>query len=29
MPDVPEVRADYTDYMGEIQAWDAAVDVIL
>jgi arylsulfatase A-like enzyme len=29
MPDVPEVRADYTDYMGEIQAWDAAIDVIL
>ncbi len=29
MPDVPEVRADYTDYMGEIQAWDAGVGVII
>lgn len=29
MPDVPEVRADYTDYMGEIQAWDAGVGVLL
>ena len=29
MPDVPEVRADYTDYMGEIQAWDAGVGVIV
>jgi arylsulfatase A-like enzyme len=28
-PDVPEVRADFADYMGEIQAWDAAVGVIL
>ena len=24
MPDVPEVRDDYTDYMGEIQAWTLA-----
>ena len=29
MPDVPEVRADFTDYMGEIQAWDAGVGVLL
>jgi len=29
MPDVPEVRADVTDYMGEIQAWDAGVGVLL
>lgn len=29
MPDVPEVRADYTDYMGEIQAWDAGVGALL
>jgi arylsulfatase A-like enzyme len=29
MPDVPEVRADYTDYMGEIQAWDAGIGVIV
>ena len=29
MPDVPEVRADYTDYMGECQAWDAGVGVLL
>jgi arylsulfatase A-like enzyme len=29
MPDVPEVREDFTDYMGEIQAWDAGVGVLL
>lgn len=29
MPDVPEVRVDYTDYMGEIQAWDAGVGVLI
>jgi N-sulfoglucosamine sulfohydrolase len=29
MPDVPEVRGDFANYMGEIQAWDAAVGVIL
>ncbi len=29
MPDVPEVRADFADYMGEIQAWDAGVGVLL
>ncbi len=28
-PDVDEIRADYTDYMGEIQAWDAGVGVLL
>ena len=28
MPDVEEVRADYTDYMGECQAWDAGVGVL-
>jgi uncharacterized sulfatase len=26
---VPEVRADVTDYLGEIQAWDAGVGVIV
>jgi len=29
MPDVPEVREDYTDYMGEIQALDAGIGVIV
>jgi N-sulfoglucosamine sulfohydrolase len=29
LPDVPEVRADVADYMGEIQAWDAGIGVIL
>jgi arylsulfatase A-like enzyme len=29
MPDVPEVRADVTDYLGEVQAWDAGVGVLL
>jgi arylsulfatase A-like enzyme len=29
MPDVPEVREDFTDYMGEIQAWDAGVGVLI
>lgn len=29
MPDVPEVRADYADYMGEIQAWDAGIGVLI
>jgi len=29
MPDVPEVRADFADYMGEIQAWDAGVGALL
>lgn len=29
LPDVPEVQADFTDYMGEIQAWDEGVGVLL
>lgn len=29
MPDVAEVRADFADYMGEIQAWDAGVGILL
>lgn len=29
MPDVPEVRGDFADYLGEIQAWDAGVGVLL
>lgn len=29
MPDVADVRADVADYMGEIQAWDAGVGVLL
>jgi arylsulfatase A-like enzyme len=29
IPDVPEVREDYTDYMGEIQAWDAGIGVLI
>ena len=29
MPDVPEVRDDVADYMGEIQAWDEGIGVIL
>jgi len=29
MPDVPAVREDFTDYMGEIQAWDAGVGVLI
>ncbi len=29
MPDVPEVREDFADYAGEIQAWDAGVGAIL
>ncbi len=29
MPDVPEVREDYTDYMGQILAWDAGIGVIV
>lgn len=28
-PDVPEVRQDMADYLGEVQAWDAAIGVIL
>ncbi len=29
IPDVAEVRADFADYLGEIQAWDAGVGVLL
>jgi arylsulfatase A-like enzyme len=29
LPDVPEVREDVADYVGEIQAWDAAIGVLL
>ncbi len=29
LPDVPEVRADVADYLGEIQAWDAGIGVLL
>jgi N-sulfoglucosamine sulfohydrolase len=29
LPDVPEVREDFADYLGEIAAWDAAIGVIL
>lgn len=29
MPDVAEVRADYADYLGEVQAWDAGIGVLL
>ena len=29
LPDVHEVREDFADYLGEIQAWDAGVGVIL
>jgi arylsulfatase A-like enzyme len=29
LPDVPEVRADVADYLGESQAWDAGVGVLI
>lgn len=29
LPDVPEVRADFADYLGEIQAWDAGIGELL
>jgi arylsulfatase A-like enzyme len=29
LPDVPEVRADFADYLGEIQGFDAGVGVLL
>jgi arylsulfatase A-like enzyme len=29
LPDVPDVRADFADYLGEIQAWDAGIGVLL
>jgi arylsulfatase A-like enzyme len=29
LPDVPELREDFADYLGEVQAWDAGVGAIL
>jgi len=29
MPDVPEVREDFADYLGEVQAYDAAIGLLL
>jgi N-sulfoglucosamine sulfohydrolase len=29
LPDVPEIREDVADYLGEVQAWDAYVGVIM
>lgn len=29
LPDVPEVRADLADYLGECQAWDAGIGVLI
>ncbi|MBL8827853.1 MAG: sulfatase [Planctomycetaceae bacterium] len=29
LPDVPEVREDFADYLGEIQAWDSYIGVLL
>ncbi|MDX2034196.1 MAG: sulfatase [Blastocatellia bacterium] len=29
MPDVPEVREDVADYLGEVQAWDAYIGVLV
>jgi N-sulfoglucosamine sulfohydrolase len=29
LPDVPEVRGDFADYLGEVQAWDESVGVLL
>lgn len=29
LPDVPEVREDLADYLGEIKAWDAGIGVLL
>lgn len=29
LPDVPEVREDVSDYLGEVQAWDAYVGLLL
>lgn len=28
LPDVPEIREDFNDYLGEVLAWDAAVGII-
>jgi N-sulfoglucosamine sulfohydrolase len=29
LPDVPEIREDLADYLGEVQAWDAYIGVLL
>jgi arylsulfatase A-like enzyme len=29
LPDVPEIREDFADYLGEIQAWDAYIGLLL
>ena len=29
LPDVPEIREDVADYLGEVQAWDASIGVML
>jgi arylsulfatase A-like enzyme len=29
LPDVPEIREDVADYIGEIMAWDAAIGILL
>jgi len=29
LPDVPEIREDFADYLGEVQAWDSGVGVLL
>jgi len=29
LPDVPVVREDFADYLGEVQAWDAAVGLLM
>lgn len=29
LPDVPEIREDFADYLGEIQAWDAGIGELL
>lgn len=29
LPDVPEVREDFADYLGEVAAWDAGIGAIL
>lgn len=29
LPDVPEIREDFADYLGEVQAFDAAVGILL
>ncbi len=29
LPDVPEVREDFADYLGEVQAWDHALGILM